>query len=469
MMQSKEVLDAESNERLMAALFADDKAAEVERSKEVPSHQQLDLDEDGNPVQLRFVFVDETECIGCTFCADVARNTFYMNDDAGRARVFNQGGDDPEIVQEAIDTCPVMCISYVDHEDLVILETEREGITINPASIGVPKTWSVSTSALQPTKAKLGNGASMTCCMNCPSKGCKECPMYGVGLNPVYIERMEARAAKKEKSGEAAREREDAAKADAVGKLFDAPAPEASPLVAAETDELIGVVVPSAGSGDALSSGEPSNSFFDALYGAPAGYDDDVPLGFGSGDEMPLGVATEDRRTAEAEAQRAAEAEAAERRAAEEVAQRAAEEEARLASRLATEAQARAEAEAAEQARKEAEARAKEEAEAKRAEEARLALEALDKLPVEELTSFGLPTLVAGKLEEHRKKKGEISSFKFASPAIKQIAVNAIDAYIEALVQAEARGKELCSPSRAQLRACEVRRQELKQDREALS
>ena len=78
----------------------------------------------------------------------------------GRARVYNQGGDSDEVIDEAIDTCPVMCISYVDLEDLVILETEREGITINPASIGVPRTWAGSTSALAPTKAKLGGGGS---------------------------------------------------------------------------------------------------------------------------------------------------------------------------------------------------------------------------------------------------------------------------------------------------------------------
>merc|ERR1719191_1023826 len=137
-MISKE--DAESNARLVEALFGSVEEARKALVADVnkPSHMQLDLDDDGEPTQLRFAYVEEVDCIGCTFCATVARNTFYMNEDAGRARVFNQDGDDPEVVQEAIDTCPVNCISFVDHEDLVILETEREGMVINPMSMGIP-------------------------------------------------------------------------------------------------------------------------------------------------------------------------------------------------------------------------------------------------------------------------------------------------------------------------------------------
>ena len=50
--------------------------------------------------------VDEVSCIGCTLCT-MASNTFMMDSEYGRARVFNQEGDDPEIVMEAINTCPV--------------------------------------------------------------------------------------------------------------------------------------------------------------------------------------------------------------------------------------------------------------------------------------------------------------------------------------------------------------------------
>ena len=113
-MSSKE--DAESDGRLLEALFGGTPEAQaaMEMDPDVASHMKLRISEDGRPVLLRFVYVDELSCIGCTYCADVARSTFYMNEDAGRARVYNQHGDEPEIVQEAIDSCPVTSATTAD-------------------------------------------------------------------------------------------------------------------------------------------------------------------------------------------------------------------------------------------------------------------------------------------------------------------------------------------------------------------
>ena len=90
--------DAESNARLMGALFgsAEEAADAAEHDQSVSSHLKVHSDEDGDLVQLRFVYVDEVDCIGCTYCAGVARNTFFMEEEAGRARAFMQGGDDPQ-------------------------------------------------------------------------------------------------------------------------------------------------------------------------------------------------------------------------------------------------------------------------------------------------------------------------------------------------------------------------------------
>ncbi len=85
----------------------------------------------GDLKQARFVYVDEYACIGCTNCAHVAPNTFYMEDGHGRARVFQQWKDRPTIVQTAIETCPVDCIHYVPFEELERLEQERERMVIN--------------------------------------------------------------------------------------------------------------------------------------------------------------------------------------------------------------------------------------------------------------------------------------------------------------------------------------------------
>jgi ferredoxin len=72
------------------------------------------------------VYVDEVTCIGCTHCAHVARNTFYIEPDYGRARVICQNGDSAALIQEAIDTCPVDCIHQVDYTELRQLERDRQ-------------------------------------------------------------------------------------------------------------------------------------------------------------------------------------------------------------------------------------------------------------------------------------------------------------------------------------------------------
>ena len=72
------------------------------------------------------VYVDEITCIGCKHCAHVARNTFYIEPDYGRSRVVRQDGDSEELIMEAIDTCPVNCIHWVDYTELKHLEEERK-------------------------------------------------------------------------------------------------------------------------------------------------------------------------------------------------------------------------------------------------------------------------------------------------------------------------------------------------------
>lgn len=79
----------------------------------------------GGVLRQKGVYVDELTCIGCKHCAHVARNTFYIEPDYGRSRVVRQDGDSEELVQEAIDTCPVDCIHWVSYTELKQLEEER--------------------------------------------------------------------------------------------------------------------------------------------------------------------------------------------------------------------------------------------------------------------------------------------------------------------------------------------------------
>lgn len=80
----------------------------------------------GGDARQNGVYVDETTCIGCLHCAHVAPNTFYIEPEYGRSRVFNQDGDTEESIQEAIETCPVDCIHWVDYTELKDLEAKRK-------------------------------------------------------------------------------------------------------------------------------------------------------------------------------------------------------------------------------------------------------------------------------------------------------------------------------------------------------
>ena len=75
------------------------------------------------------LFVDELSCVGCGYCPAIARSTFSLandDDDYGTARVVQQGGDAPDVVEEAIASCPADCIHTCSREELVILEEHRE-------------------------------------------------------------------------------------------------------------------------------------------------------------------------------------------------------------------------------------------------------------------------------------------------------------------------------------------------------
>jgi ferredoxin len=104
----------------------------------------------GGAVRQQGVYVDERTCIGCTHCAHVARNTFYIEPDHGRARAIRQDGDPDDLVQEAIDTCPVDCIHWVDYTELRQLEAARKYQVIPVAGFPVDKAMSMPRRRRQP-------------------------------------------------------------------------------------------------------------------------------------------------------------------------------------------------------------------------------------------------------------------------------------------------------------------------------
>ena len=55
--------------------------------------------------------VDQDVCTGCELCTQIAANTFRMYE-AGVSEVSDPQGDDEQAIQEAMDSCPVSCISW---------------------------------------------------------------------------------------------------------------------------------------------------------------------------------------------------------------------------------------------------------------------------------------------------------------------------------------------------------------------
>ncbi|KAF7833865.1 chaperone protein dnaJ C76, chloroplastic-like [Senna tora] len=73
------------------------------------------------------VFVDEFSCIGCKNCANVAPDVFAIEEDFGRARAYSQCGNS-ELIQQAIDSCPVDCIHWTSAAQLSLLEDEMRRV-----------------------------------------------------------------------------------------------------------------------------------------------------------------------------------------------------------------------------------------------------------------------------------------------------------------------------------------------------
>ena len=113
-----------------------------------------------------------------------------MEQEHGRARVFDQWGDDDETIAIAIETCPVDCIHYVPYDELKSLEIERRGQNINFKARLVNQgefgggTAGGATAFTGPQKIS-GNMGSR--CNNCPTRGCKNCPSKYSAFDTIFF------------------------------------------------------------------------------------------------------------------------------------------------------------------------------------------------------------------------------------------------------------------------------------------
>ena len=56
------------------------------------------------------VKVDKEKCLGCGVCVAIAPKSFKLNDE-GKSEPIEPPGDDKEIVENAVESCPVGAIS----------------------------------------------------------------------------------------------------------------------------------------------------------------------------------------------------------------------------------------------------------------------------------------------------------------------------------------------------------------------
>jgi ferredoxin len=92
----------------------------------------------GGELRQKAVWVDEAVCIGCRYCAHVATNTFVVEPEWGRSRAIRQDGDSTQRIREAIDTCPVDCIHWVDYRELPALAEQLAQQDIRPLGLPSP-------------------------------------------------------------------------------------------------------------------------------------------------------------------------------------------------------------------------------------------------------------------------------------------------------------------------------------------
>jgi ferredoxin len=58
------------------------------------------------------VYIDEEECIGCGSCVEICPEVFQMKEGEEKAEVIKPEGGPEDLIQEAMDTCPVSCIHW---------------------------------------------------------------------------------------------------------------------------------------------------------------------------------------------------------------------------------------------------------------------------------------------------------------------------------------------------------------------
>ena len=60
----------------------------------------------------RKVRVDQDTCIGCGTCEGICLEVFRLNEEKGKSEVIKIEGGPEDLIQEAIDSCPMEAIHW---------------------------------------------------------------------------------------------------------------------------------------------------------------------------------------------------------------------------------------------------------------------------------------------------------------------------------------------------------------------
>jgi len=60
----------------------------------------------------RKVYIDEEECIGCGTCEEISPEVFKLNEETEKAEVIEPEDGPENLIEEAIEACPVECIHW---------------------------------------------------------------------------------------------------------------------------------------------------------------------------------------------------------------------------------------------------------------------------------------------------------------------------------------------------------------------
>ncbi len=60
----------------------------------------------------RRVVVDQDECIGCGTCEGICPDVFQLNEEIDKSEVIQPEGGPDDLIQEAIESCPVEAIHW---------------------------------------------------------------------------------------------------------------------------------------------------------------------------------------------------------------------------------------------------------------------------------------------------------------------------------------------------------------------